>query len=47
MPSSNLLFLWLLGNGDETYAVIFEVIQDNSGASLEPLWVVKVARNIE
>ena len=39
-------FLWLLGDDDETYGVVYEVIQDNSGASLEPLWAVKVARSI-
>ena len=32
-------FLWSLGNDDETYGVVYEVIQDNSGASLEPLWL--------
>ena len=42
MPSSNYL---LLGNYDETYGVIYEVIQTKFRASLEPLWAVKVARN--
>ena len=39
--------MWLLGNDNEIYGVIYEVIQDNSGASLEPLWAMKITRNIE
>ena len=49
-----IYFLWLLDNYNETYGaiyeviyVIYEVIDANSGASLGPLWAVKVARNIE
>ena len=49
MSSSNLLFCGYLGNDDETYGVIneviyeviYEIIQANSGASLGPLWAVK------
>ena len=46
-----IYFSVVLGNDDETYGVIYEVIyeviQANSGASLGPLWAVKVTRNIE
>ena len=44
MPRSNL---WLLGNYDETYGVIYEVIQAKFRATLEPLWAMKLARNVE
>ena len=41
----------LLGNDNETYGIVYEVIYDviqtNSGASLGLLWAVNVTRNIE
>ena len=41
MPRSNLFYC---SNYDETYSVIYEIIQ---GKSLEALWAVKIARYIE
>ena len=43
MPSINLL----LGNYNEIYDVVYEVIQAKFRASLKPLWAVKLARNVE
>ena len=39
-----IYFLWLLGNYDETYGVIYEVIQ---GKFRVPLWAMKIARYVE
>ena len=39
--------MWLLDNYDETYAVIYEVIQAKFRASLELLWAVEIARYVE
>ena len=32
---------------DETYGVIYEVIQGKFRASLEPLWAMEIARYVE
>ena len=59
IPSSNLLFLWLLGNYDviydesydetydETYGVICEVIMRKFRASMEPFYDLKISIYVE
>ena len=49
MPSNNLYFSVFIGQTIMTYDAIYEVVQANQGASVEPLWAVKITslRNIE